>query len=134
MAIEVQISKNIDNNYVQVDTKSTRTGIHHYKVPNENSDEFCASYKKLDKKRKVRSDFAFFGAVIIGSAIANILTKNYGKAINTIAMIGSGLGVGFLTDIASRKIFDKKQDKLLAQFKAQEIELNQGPKISDLIK
>ena len=134
MAVELIISRNIDNNHVQIDAKRTRTGTHHYSVPKEQTDIFCTSYKNFDKKRNRISDIAFFGSVIIGSITASLLTKNLSNTARTIAMIGSALGLGYIGDYIAKKSFNKKHQTMLANFNAQEIDFKSSPKVADLIK
>ena len=134
MAVELNVTRNIDDKYVQIDAKRTRTGTHYYSVPKEQADVFCTSYKNFDKKRNRISDIAFFGSVIIGSIAASLLTKNLSNVQRTITMIGSALGLGYIGDYFAKKSLDKKQEAMLASFGVQEIDLKSSPKVTDLIK
>lgn len=134
MAVSLNVSRNIDDKYVQVDVKRTRTGSHYYKVPKENVDEFCTNYKKQNKKKNIASDITFFGSVMLGCFAASLLTKNLNKIPQTIAMLASGLGAGYLADFAVKKAYKTKDEKMLAQFNAQEIDFKATPKVTDIIK
>lgn len=134
MAVDLKVSKKIDDNNVQVDAKRTRTGTHYYKVPTQNVDEFCASYKKFNKKKNLTSDLSFFGSVFLGCAVSSVLTSTLKDAPRTIIMVVSGLGLGYLSDLIVKKSFDKKQHKMFSDLNAQEILLKDTPKVADLIK
>lgn len=134
MAVELSVTKNIDDKYVQVEAKRARAGASYYRVPKEKADEFCAYYKKFDKKNNRISDLSFFSSVIIGSLAANFLTRNWANIPRTITTVSTALGFGYISDIIAKKSLSKQQQEILANFNAQEINLESAPKIADLIK
>ncbi len=136
MSVEVKVVKFIDKNNVQVDVKGARAGAHSYKVPTENSDEFCANYKKFNKRRNFFSDLAFVSSVFTGSFIGKMLTDNDNATKNrtVTAMIAGGIGLGIIADLITKVISNKKQAKIITKFNAQEIEYKKSQTVSDLIK
>ena len=46
MAVDINITKKLDNNFVQVEVESKNVPKRFFKVPESKVDEFCKSYKE----------------------------------------------------------------------------------------
>ena len=122
MAITTSITRNLDNNYVQVEVNSPRATTTFYKVPKDKADEFCTQYKKLEKKNTKTYNIAFFSSIGAVCLLMSMLTKRFeSKTPKLLLNIAGGLFAGYTTDSAVRAYLIPKQDKFIKSFGAEEI-------------
>lgn len=124
MAIEMKVTRNLSNNYVQIESSSNRTGIKHFKVPKENVNSFCNDYPKHEKKIKNLSDIIFITSVFLGCLIVTPLTKKMNPGSKILTSIIAGLGAAVGSMLISNKIENKQAEKFLKLFNAQKINYN----------
>lgn len=122
MAITTSITRNLDNNYVQVEVNSPRATTTFYKVPKNKADEFCTQYKKLEKKNTKTYNIAFFSSIGAVCLLMSILTKRFESTMPKLLLsIVGGIFAGYTADSAVRTYLLPKQEKFLKSFDAKEI-------------
>lgn len=127
MGVETEITKSLGSNYVQVDVTSKKEPVRYFKVPAPKADEFCAGYKKQNRKMSIFANTLFgvstLGGVIIVSLFTKKLKNTFLKyALCTAGGIAGGIGSFF----ASGNYFENMQQKFLKKFNAKEIFYNRG--------
>lgn len=122
MAIQAVVSKNIDQNYVQIDVKDKVVPTRHFKVPNLKADEFCSNYKKLDKKNNIISTLSLMGGAMLGGiALYPLWSKLNGKFARILCgTVGSLTGAG-IAIYCNVKHAVKKENELIQKHGATEI-------------
>lgn len=122
MAITSSVTKNLDNNYVQVEIQSKNRETMYYKVPENKADSFQKEYKKNSKKMPWINTGLTLGAIILAVFPMSLLTqkieqKSLRMAIGVIAGIIGGVGSMYLgTEIES-----KSHKNLLKKYNAEKI-------------
>jgi hypothetical protein len=132
MAITADVSRKLDNNYVQVDITSTKIGVKHFKVPKNKVDSFCSNYKKNEKKMSMYSTLLMVGSAIAGASLGYICTKNMNKTVRTIAEIVASVGGVFASIYGMANVMEKSSDNLLKKHGAEEL-TQHNPTVSDII-
>lgn len=126
MAVDINITKKLDNNFVQVEVESKNVPKRFFKVPESKVDEFCKSYKEYNKKQSFLSSLRVATPAVLACAITNQLTQKLG----TMTRWASSIGVGILTLIGSTYLNTKhvinKEDELLQKYEA--IEFDDKPR------
>ena len=137
MAVNPTISKDLGDNYVQVDINSNRARTRYFKVSKDVADEFCASYKKRDKRDNIISNITFIFSALLGCAGMNFLVRNI-KSGATRMLLGAlgGVLTAFGADFALREIMVPKHENFVQSFGAEEFyeEEDNSPKVADIIK
>ena len=127
MATEINITKKLDNNHVQVEITPKKVPTRYFKVPTQKADEFCKAYKNFDKEQSIWSAVRIAFPTVLLCGIANHFTKGKSK----VTQWGAGVGIGILSMMGTMrwniKTLIKKEDKLLQQFNAQEFEKETMP-------
>lgn len=121
MAVDLKISRKLDNNYVQVDVSSKNMQTKYYRVPQNKADSFCANYKKNDKSMNFKSNAAFIGAAFAGCIGASFLTKNLKSAAKFAIGIVSGVVCGTAATYGMAGAMEKSYKNLLATHGAEQI-------------
>lgn len=122
MSLTTKVTRNLGNNYVQVDVQSSKAETRYFKVPKNKADIFCSQYIKRDKRDSLISNTAFIGSTLIGCLGAALLTqklKSTSLRITTGILAGIGSAVG--ANIATTKIMSPKHQEFVKSFGAQEI-------------
>ena len=133
MAVSANVTRKLDNNYVQVDVTSKKTEPRYYKVPESKADEFCKEFTKTDKKMSILSDTSFVISTLLGCAIISILARKLGGAARIALGILGGVGLGFTSEMISANTMVKKYEQLLKKHDAEEIKLEDKQKQLDAI-
>lgn len=134
MAVEAKVNRVLENDYVQVEVKAKNVGPRYFKVHKDRADEFCASYKKNDKKMTFITNAFFIASAFLGSLIAQIFTRNLkNKALQmTIGIVGAAIGaVGSV--FGSVGILEKNGKRLLEKFNAEQIFYEDKKTVADII-
>ena len=133
MAVSTNVTRKLDNNYVQVDVTSKKAEPRYYKVPASKADEFCKNFQKTDKRMSRISDTSFVLSTIAGCTIIGLLSKKLGGAARmTLGIIG-GIAAGFASVFACSNMMDKKYHNLLKTYQAEEITYDDKQKQLDEI-
>ncbi|MCM1004645.1 MAG: hypothetical protein NC408_09955 [Candidatus Gastranaerophilales bacterium] len=121
MTVDTKLTRNLGNNYVQVEASSKKSWTRYFKVPEDRADEFCASYKNHDKKMKKISNVTFVGAPFLGCILALPLTSRLsgGAKVATGILAGAGMAVGSVFMTAS--ILEKRLNALLKKYDSEEL-------------
>lgn len=121
MAVDTKITRNLGNNFVQVEVSSKKSWTRYFKVPESNADEFCASYKKHDKKMKRISNISFILAPFAGCALAFPLTKKLSGGARMGAGVLAGMAAAVGSVFVTASIMEKAQEKLLKRLNSEEL-------------
>lgn len=121
MSVETKISRNLGDNYVQVEAVSKKNWTRYFKVPESKADEFCSSYQKHDKKMKKISNMSFLAAPFAGCILAFPFTKNLSAGARMATGVIAGIAAALGSVFASASIMEKAHSKLLKKFDAEEI-------------
>ena len=121
MAVSANVTRKLDNNYVQVDVTSKKTNPRYYRVPESKADKFCKDFTKTDKRMSIISDTSFVVSTLIGCALISLITKKLsGIARVTLGILG-GISLGFASEMFSANMMVKKYQELLKTHQAEEI-------------
>ncbi len=121
MAVSANVTRKLDNNYVQVDVTSKKTNPRYYRVPESKADQFCKDFTKTDKRMSIISDTSFVVSTLIGCALISLITKKLsGIARVTLGILG-GISLGFASEMFSANMMVKKYQELLKTHQAEEI-------------
>ena len=113
MAVSANVTRKLDNNFVQVDVTSKKTEPRYYKVPAARADEFCKEFTKSDKKMSIISDVSFVAATLFGCAVLSIVTRKLGGAARILLGLLGGISLGFATEMFSANQMVKQYQQLL---------------------
>lgn len=122
MSLDAKITTQLDSNFVQVDITSKKEPLKYYKVPKQNADSFVNNYKKQNKQNTYILNGGFVLSIFGGVLLAGMLCKNVKSKIAQYLIKTVG-GVTASTSVlfASQNYIDKKEQKLVQKFNAQEI-------------
>ncbi len=122
MGIDTKITRQLDNNYVQVDVTSKKTEPRYFKVPAQKADSFAKNYKKTDKRISYLTNTAFVVSTFAGCIGANMLTKNMAnKTLKFVLCTAAGIGGAIASIFATSSYIESQQDKLMKTHQAKEI-------------
>ena len=124
MGLEAKITNKLTNQCVQVEIGNSKSETKkYYSVPENRADEFIASYKKNDKKISFFTNTAFVSAILGGVLLTSLMTRNLKSGILrwTLNTIG-GIAGGVASFIAGDKYIQNKQNKLMQEYQAHEIQ------------
>lgn len=123
MGVNTEITRRLDNNYVQVDVSAKKAPTRYFKVPAQNADKFASQYKKQDKNISIVTNTLFgvgvLGGTIIASTIARKLSQN--RTLQFIVGCLGGIGGAIGSVFVSGDYIENRQDKLLNTYGAKEI-------------
>ena len=123
MALEVNVTKNLGNNFVQVEVDNKNVPKRFFQVPENKADEFCKSYKQYHTEESIFSSIRTLVPILLVTGAVNHFAKNLGKFAQWGLAIVSGLATAYGVINLNTKLLIKKEDKLLQKFSAQEIEV-----------
>ena len=120
MAVDLKVTQQLDNNCVKVVAKR-KSRTREYVVPKQTADEFCANYKKYDKKSLLKTNLLFIGSVIGGCGLGNLVALKAPSMLRMTIGIVAGMmaGVG-VSNITAKKLEEDYQ-KLLKSHGVTEI-------------
>ena len=121
MAIETKIGRKLDNNSIQVDVVYPKNYTRHFKVPQNKADEFCTNFKDGAKKADYITTGSLLVAVPAACALAGMFTKNLSKALKMTVGVFCGVGAVLASTLASTKIIQTREHKLLENHNSREI-------------
>lgn len=121
MAIDTNIGRKLDNNSVQVDVIYPKNYIRHFKVPQNKADEFSSNFKKQAKKNDYITTGSLLVTVPVMCALAGLFTKNLNKALKMTIGVICGVGGVLASTLASTKIIQSQEKKLLENHSSREI-------------
>ncbi|GEM_PF-1722043 len=128
MAITSAVTRNLDNNCVQVEIKSPNQGTRYYKVPKDKADSFQKEYVQNSKKMYRLSSILNFSAVLAAVAITLGITRNVAnKVVKYGTSIIAGLGASVLATTSSEKTAVKNHKNFLQSYNAEEIHYDKDP-------
>ena len=128
MAVSANVTRKLDNNYVQVDVTSKKTDPRYYKVPESKADQFCKDFTKTDKRMSIISDTSFVVSTLIGCAILSLVTRKLSGIARIVLGILGGLSLGFASEMISANTMVKKYQQLLKTYQAEEIKFEDKQK------
>lgn len=125
MGLETKITNRLNNNNVQVEISNPKTETKKYfSVPENKADEFITSYKKNNKNVSVFTNTIFVSSILAGVLLVSACTRNIkSKALKWILNTTGGIVGAVCSFSGSDKYIQKKQDKLLKEYQAQEIKM-----------
>ena len=121
MTIKINISKNLNNNFVQVDVETKNTPKRSFKVPEANADKFCNAYKQYNKEETIFSSIRVMAPILLVTGLSNYFGKNLGNTWRWLLGLGSGIITSIGAVYLNTNILLKKEAKLLNQYNAEEI-------------
>lgn len=122
MAVDVNITKKLDNNYVQVEVESKHVPKRYFKVPETKADEFCKSYNEFNKKQSFLSSLRVATPAVLTCAITNQFAQKLGSMTRWVASIGVGILTLMGTTYLNTNHVIKKEDELLKKYDATEFD------------
>ena len=120
MAVKIDVTKKLDNNFVQVEVNSPKVSTRYFKVPEAKADEFCKEYKDFDKKIRLGSMLRTFVPTLLLCGIVGKFTKTKSKLVQWAGAIAAGLAAVTGATYLNTNIFIKKEDALLKKHSAEE--------------
>ena len=126
MSVEATVSKQLDNNFVQVDITSKNANPKYYKVPAKTADSFMKTYKKQEQKSLMISNVSFALSCVTGCFLTNALTKKFIKsafAKYTVNTLG-GIALSIATMLGVGNMLSSQKQNMLQKHGAQEISYN----------
>ena len=122
MAITTAITRNLGNNYVQVEVKNSSEGTRYYKVPKDSADSFQKEYVENSKRMYRLSSLMSVSAALGAGAIALIVARNMTNQIIKYVICGfTGVAAGVGATISSQKTAVKSHTQFLKNYDAKEI-------------
>ena len=109
MSLSVSVVRNLENNRVLIQEKSG-TEKHpverYYVAPQEKADQFIAQRNSLNTNRKFQNIMTYFLSAGIGLLVGAVLK------FGTLGKVLSGVGVGLLAFLGSKKVDKSFNNKL----------------------
>ncbi len=133
MAVSANVTRKLDNNYVQVDVTSKKTNPRYYRVPESKADQFCKDFTKTDKRMSIVSDTSFVVSTLIGCGVLSLVTRKLSGITRVVLGILGGISLGFASEMISANTMVKKYQQLLKTYQAEEIKLEEKQKQLDEI-
>lgn len=123
MGVNAEITRQLENNTVQVDITSKKARTRYFQVPKQKAAAFADKYKKQDKQITYFTNTVFFASVLGGVLLSSALTRKIVKSKAMQFILGSmgGIGGGIASVFASGNYIDNKQKNLLKEYQAKEI-------------
>lgn len=121
MAISAEIKQKIDNNCVRVEVSGKKVPTRYFRVPEDKADIFCEQYKKNDTRTGYLTGAITVGAVLAVCATINALMQKAAPVVKRSIGIGAGIITAIGSLWATAPLVVKREDKLLNQFGANEI-------------
>ncbi len=138
--VNTKITRDLNNNCVEVEVSSKRTAPIYYKVPKAEADSFCKSYKKYVESSDLKANLMFGGGILLCSAGAMWLTRNLSKIIKLTSGVVAGGLAGFGATKYVMHTATKKHDALMKKYNAETIDQNtrkvkeKKASVNDIIK
>lgn len=133
MAPIINVTKKLDNNFVQVEIESKNVPKRFFKVPENRSDEFCKSYNKFSTEQSIWSPIRIITPILLVTSTVNLFAKKLGKAGQWIAAIGAGIATAAGVINLNTQHIIKCENKLLQKHNAEEF-IQEPQKLSFLNK
>ena len=114
MAIDVNVTRKINKDFVQVEAEYKNKSIRYYQVPVQRADKFCHQFKETEKKSNFRNNLFFALATIGGCGLGNIFLIKSKPLIRTIGAVGVGILSGLVVNgICLNKTKAEEKDVLV---------------------
>lgn len=122
MAITTEISKPLDNGFVQIDAAEKNGYKRYYKVPRGNAKFFADELKKQDKNLNIFSNVTFFTGIFAGVLGATYFTKKMeSKMKQFLIQTASAITAAALSNLGFNEYADAEKEQLLKKHGAKEI-------------
>ncbi len=122
MAITTEITKHLDNGFVQVDAAGKNGYKRYYKVPQGNAKIFADELKKQDKNLNIISNVTFFTGIFIGVLGATYFTKKMeSKMKQFLIQTCAAIATAALSSLGFNQYADSKKENLMRKHGAKEI-------------
>ena len=122
MAITIEITKPLDNGFVQIDAGEKEGHKRHYKVPNQNAKLFAEELKHQEKHLNIFSNVTFFTGIFLGVLGATYFTKNMeSKMKQFLIQTCAAIATAALSSLGFNQYADSRKEDLLRKHRAKEI-------------
>ena len=121
MAIDVNVTKQLNKDFVQVEAQYKNRRPRYYQVPIKNADKFCHEYKETEKKSNIRNNFLFALAAVGGCGIGNILAINLKPMLRGSIAVVTGILAGYIANNICLNKSEAEQKQVLKQNRAIDI-------------
>ncbi len=122
MAITIEITKPLDNGFVQIDAGEKSGYKRHYKVPQKNAKLFAEELKHQDKHLNIFSNVTFFTAIFAGVLGATYFTKNMeSKMKQFLIQTCAAIATAAISSLGFNRWADSKKEDLMRKHNAKEI-------------
>lgn len=121
MSADVKITKQLDNNHVQIDITGKNVQPRYYKVPNNKADYFVKTYEKQSKNISTLSFIALITASLAGVLAVRPFTKKLDSLPKFLLNTTGGIAGAVLGSLGVAQYMENSQDKLMETSNAQEI-------------
>lgn len=98
MAVEVKITKQLNEDFVQVESYDKNRKPRYFQVPIQTADRFCHQLKETENKTNIRNNIVFAASAIGGCGLGNIIMLKQKPIIRTITAVVTGILAGFVTN------------------------------------
>ncbi|MCQ2753441.1 MAG: hypothetical protein MJ231_00145 [bacterium] len=115
-----QITRTLDNGYVQVEIAQPNKRVKFYKMPQENAEHFCDNYGKNSKKMRTLSDLLTFCCAAGGFALVHKFNKSLGSKMRAFTDIGGAIITAGLGSFIGAKICMNDYKNFMQEHKAEE--------------
>lgn len=120
-SIETEVTRKLDNNYVQLDVSGKRMPNRYFKVPQDKVDTFSYEFKKNTNKNNIDSTLILGGGIFGACTISALLAGKMGKAAKMTIGIVSGILGGILSIWGTTELITKREQKLLKKYDVKEL-------------
>lgn len=122
MAITTNITRTLNNGYVQVDSTEKNGYKRFYRVPQRNAKVFAKELEHQEKNLKIVSNVTFFASILAGVFGAAHFTKNMeSRLIQFLIQTSSAIALALLSAIGFNMYAQSKEINLLKEHQAKEI-------------
>ena len=115
MALDVKVTKQLNNDFVQVEAKYKNRQPRFYQVPVKTADRFCKQLSETEKKSNTRNNFVFALGTVGGCGLGNILALKLKPMLRATIAIITGILAGFITNNICLNKTNIEQNNVLKQ-------------------
>ena len=122
MAITIEISKPLDNGFVQIDAGEKNGHKRHYKVPHTNAKFFAEELEQQEKRLNIFSNVTFFTGIFVGVLGATYFTKKMeSKMKQFLIQTCAAITTAALSSLGFNQYADSRHEDLMKKHNAREI-------------
>lgn len=126
MAVDIKVSRDLGNNFVQIDISSKNSEPAYYALPKDKVKSFVSNYKKDKKNNAILTNTVFIGSLLLGALTMSKLVKNMKSSpfvkglINICGTVSFSMFSTYLCD----NYIQTKRNELMKNHQAKQIFYN----------